>query len=196
MATDPGTGFARLQPYLADFAEAALAEGEDAALLAAFCLRETLAGWAPGYTPKGSHLGRGDGGHGRMLFQFDDRGPWFFLVRECPEATPFLQARWVCSILAANRANLSDLAAYPLYERATIAAYNAFSFPVEHYAARRERDPIRRALLLGQNPDSVTTPGRRFDPPRPDYGEDVLLTRDELRARHPERFPPPIKRRP
>jgi hypothetical protein len=187
---DPGNDFERIEPYLPDFAEAALLEDEDVALLAAICLRETWAGWAPGYAPKGSYLGRGDHGHGRMLFQFDDRGPWSHLPRECPEATPFLQARWACHVLDCNRKNLSDFAGHPLYERAVVAAYNAFSFPVAAYAARRDRDPVRKALVLGHDPDHVTTPGGYHRPRRGDYGAHVLAIRDRLRAQHPDRFPP------
>lgn len=179
---DPGDDFSRVEPYLPDFAEAALLEGEDTALLAALCLRETWAGWAPGYSPKGSYLGRGDGGHGRMLFQFDDRGPWAYLPRECPEATPMLQARWACHILACNRTNLADFREHPLYERGVLSAYNAFAFPVEQYASRRDRDPIRKALILGQDPDHCTS-GKN-------YGADVIRRRDRLREEHPDVFPP------
>lgn len=190
-AIDPGDDFSRVEPYLPDFAEAALLEGEDTALLCAVALRETWCGWAPGYAPKGSYLGTGDRGHGRMLFQFDDRGPWFHLVRECPEATPMLQARWVCHILACNRANLSDFREHPLYERATLAAYNAFSFPTNKYAARKDKDPIRRALVLGHDPDHVTSAGGFHRPRRGDYGAHVLSIRDQLRREYPDRFPLP-----
>lgn len=192
MSADPRDDFQRLTPYLMDFAEAALMEGEDTCLICALALRETRAGWAPGYiVPPGQprHLGLGDGGHGFGLFQMDDRGPYAHLPRECPEASPMLQARWACAALRNNRANLADFSQHPLFERAVIAAYNAYSQPPETYNALR--DPVRRALVLGHDPDSVTTPGTLYQPPRGDYGADVLHRRDALRENHPETFPPP-----
>lgn len=171
---DPGTDFERLEPYLPDFLEAALVEGQDSALLAAICLRETLAGWARGYAPKGSYLGRGDHGHGFGLFQIDNRGPYQHLPRECPEATPFLQARWACAVLADARDELRAFKEHPLYGVAIICAYNAGS------------PRVARALRAGQHPDAVTTAGPSK---RPDYGSDVLRRRDKLRATYPERFP-------
>lgn len=167
---DPGDDFSRVEPYLPDFGEAAGIEGEDACLLAAICLRETWAGWAPGYKPKGSYLGRGDGGHGFGLLQIDDRGAYGHLPRECPEATPMLQARWACSVLADARKALHGFEGHPLFERAVLSVYNA--------GAKR----VREALVLGHDSDSVTT-GH-------DYGRDVLRRRDRLRAEHPDIFPP------
>jgi hypothetical protein len=62
-----GTDLERLGPYLPAFAEGALlfagahwTPPEDVALLAAICLRETEAGWAPGYRPQRSPDGTGD----------------------------------------------------------------------------------------------------------------------------------------
>jgi hypothetical protein len=173
---DPGNHFDRIEPYLPDFEEAALLEGEDCALLCAIALRETWAGWAPGYRPKGSYIGRGDGGHGFGLFQMDDRGPYGHLPRECPEATPFLQARWACQVLKDARRDLADFKDHPLHERAVVARYNA--------SLKR----IREALVLGHDPDHVTT-GK-------DYGADVLRRRDWLRATYPARFPKPHGRAP
>lgn len=183
---DPRDDLQRLAPYLTDFAEAVLAEGGgDTALLCAIALRETLVGWAPGYVvPPGAprHLGRGDHGHGFGLFQIDDRGPYAHLPRECPEATPHLQARWACTVLRDARRELGAFAARLLFERGVVAAYNAGS------------PAVARCFRLGLNPDTVTTAGTRFDPPRPDYGEDVLLRRDELRMMHPGTFPSPAER--
>jgi hypothetical protein len=166
---DPGDMFLRLEPYLPDFAEAALMEGEDTALLAALCLRETHAGWAPGYVPKGCFTGRGDHGHGFGLFQIDDRGPYRHLPAECPEATPMLQARWACAVLEDARRELAAFRGHPLFERATLAAYNAGS------------PRVATALRAGLDPDSVTT-GKN-------YGADVLHRRDRLRSRYPHAFP-------
>ncbi len=187
---DPKDDFLRLEPYLDDFAEAALAEGEDTALLCGLTLRETWAGWAPGFiVPPGAprHLGRGDGGHGFGLFQIDDRGPYAHLPREAPEATPHQQARWACTVLRDARQGLRDLSLHPMHDRAVISVYNA------------GLTRVRNALLLGHDPDSVTTPGGFYKvqsgQARPgDYGADVLHRRDELRAAHPERFPLPWAR--
>jgi hypothetical protein len=168
---DPGNDFERLEPYLPDFAEACLLEGEDTALISAICLRETWAGWAPGYLPKGSYLGKGDRGHGFGLFQMDDRGPYAYLPRECPEATPFLQARWACHVLRDARKELAKHRDHPLFARAVLAAYNAGS------------PRVAKALVFGHDPDSVTT-GKN-------YGADVIRRRDRLRANYAERFPIP-----
>lgn len=167
---DPKDDLERLRPYLDDIAEAALLEGEDCALLCAIALRETHAGWAPGYKPKGTHLGYGDAGHGMGLFQIDDRGPYGYLPREAPQATPYLQARWACWVLKDARDELAAFRALPVYEAAWIAAYNAGS------------PAVKRVLREKRHPDHATT-GR-------DYGSDVLRRRDELRRKHPDLFPP------
>ena len=168
--SDPRDDLARLAPYLGEIAEACLLEGEDVALLCAIALRETWAGWAPGYTPRGSPNGTGDGGHGRGLFQIDDRGRYGHLARECPDATAFLQARWACQVLRDARAELQPFRDHPQFERAVCARYNA-SF-----------ERVRIGLEAG-DPDIGTTHG--------DYGKDVLRRRDYLRDHHPDRFPPP-----
>lgn len=169
--TDPGTDLGRALIYAPEVAEACLLEGQDAALVLAIGLRETWLGWAPGYQPKGSPMGWGDGGHARGLFQIDDRGPYKHLPLEAPDATPFLQARWVCWILSDTSAELVRFASSPLFEVAVVAAYNAGS------------PRVARALRAGRHPDTVTTGG--------DYGTDVLLRRDRLRLADPVRFPAP-----
>jgi hypothetical protein len=174
MGTDPGNDLERLAPYLADFREAALLEGEDVALIGAICLRETLAGWARGYEPKGSHLGRGDGGHGFGLLQIDDRGPYAHLPRECPEASPMLQARWACAVLRDARQELvaalgPAFERNPLFDVATVCCYNAGS------------PAVVRAIRAGRHPDHATTDGADADR-EGDYGSDVLRRRDTLRA--------------
>lgn len=167
---DPRDDLERLKPYLDDIHEACLLEGEDAALVCAIALRETHAGWAPGYKPKGSHIGWGDSGHGFGLFQIDDRGPYAYLPKEAPQATPFLQARWACHVLSDARSELGAWSALPVYEVAWICAYNAGS------------PAVKRQLRMGKHPDHATT-GH-------DYGSDVLRRRDELRHKHPTVFPP------
>lgn len=184
--TDPRDDLARLAPYLDDFCEAALLEGEDTALLAAICLRETHAGWARGYEPKGSPHGRGDHGHGFGLFQIDDRGPYRHLPTECPEASPFLQARWACHVLRDARRELGAalgpaFADSPLFEVATICCYNAGS------------PAVVRQIRRGRHPDHATADGPDTDHDG-DYGSGVIDGRDALRRKYPDRFPPPIKR--
>jgi hypothetical protein len=177
---DPKDDLERLRPYLSDFAEAALLEGEDCALLCAIALRETHAGWAPGYkVPEGNprHLGYGDHGHGMGLFQIDDRGPYSYLPRECPEATPFLQARWACAVLADAREELKAYRGQPVFDVSVICAYNAGS------------PAVRRCLKAGKHPDHATADGPDADKAG-DYGSSVLAIRDRLRREHPETFPP------
>lgn len=171
MPDDPRDDLARLEPYLSEFAEAALEEGEDTALLAALTLRETWAGWAPGYSPLGSPTGRGDHGHGFGLFQIDDRGPYAYLPKGSPDASPGLQARWACKVLKDARKELARFREHPLFERAVICAYNAGS------------PRVARALQIRVDPDLCTTGG--------DYGTDVLATKELLRVEHPDRFPLP-----
>lgn len=185
LALDPRDDLLRLAPYLSDLAEAALLHGEDTALLCAIALRETWAGWAPGYQPRGSHLGHGDGGHGFGLFQMDDRGPYRRLPIECPDASAHLQARWACQVLDDARRELRRFHAHPRYLEAALCAYNAGS------------PRVAWQLDRGLDPNLVTTPGPRapLDPAtgrrQGDYGRDVLFLRTDLRRRYPATFPPP-----
>lgn len=174
---DPGDDLKRLAPYLGDIREACALEGEEVALICAIGLRETLMGWARGYSPKGSHLGRGDGGHGFGLFQIDDRGPYKHLPRECPEATPLLQARWACAVLRDAglelvRALGTDFALSSLYEAARVASYNAGS------------PAVVRCIRAGFHPDHATADGADADR-EGDYASDVLRRRDALRLALP-----------
>jgi hypothetical protein len=114
-------------------------------------------------------------GFGRFLFQLDWCGRYGHLPRECPEATPFLQARWACGVLRDAREELKAYREHPLFERAVVARYNA-SF-----------NAVRAGLDAG-DPDLFTTVGPSG---RGDYGSDVLARRDRLRAADPARFPPP-----
>ena len=168
---DPHDDLLRLAPYLGEFAEACLLEGQDTALLCAIALRETWAGWAPGYVPAGDPCGRGDGGHGFGLFQIDDRGPYQHWPREFPQASAHLQARWACQVLSDARRELAGWRTHPAIEEAILCAYNAGS------------PRVGRMLGQGLDPNAVTT-GR-------DYGHDVLLRRDRLRFMYPGTFPTP-----
>lgn len=182
MASDPGSDLGRLAPYLGEIREACALEGRELALLAALCLRETEAGWARPYHPKGTHLGRGDGGHGFGLFQIDDRGPYAHLPREAPEATPYLQCRWACWVLAdAERELVAALGAgfarLPLFEVAVVCAYNAGS------------PRVAQAIRQGRHPDHVTADGPDQDRDG-DYGSSVLAIRDRIRDALAEPLPP------
>ncbi len=171
---DPRDDLLRLTPYLPSFAEVALLCRRDTALLAAICLRETWAGWAPGYTPLGDYNGRGDLGHGRGLFQIDDRGPFRHLIPPAGQDwPPEVQALAACEVLEDAeeklRAHFPSLSVDQL-EEAMLCAYNAGV------------DAVSRALQQGISPNLCTT-GR-------DYGRDVRWRLDDLRRRYPETFPP------
>ncbi len=174
MATDPGTDILRLEPHLGEIQEACLLEGEDVALVGAIGLRETWFTWAPGYAPKGSIHGRGDHGHGFGPYQFDDRGPYAHLVRECPEATLYLQTRWVATALADARQELAAALGgafmrSALAEVATVCCFNAGS------------PAVVRAIRRGQHPDHATADGPDADKDG-DYGSSVLIIRDRIRV--------------
>lgn len=166
------------RPYVQDIALACLERTphEDTALVVAIGLRETWLGTCVGYAPKGPG-GRGDGGHGRGLFQIDDRGPWRHLIPpDGVEWTPFQQAQAACTVLAGARAELADFRgalSVWAWDQAVAARYNA------------ALENVRWALRNGLDPDRVTT-GK-------DYGRDVLALRDGLRRTFPSTFPPPVR---
>lgn len=168
---DPKSDLGRLRPWLPEFARAAEARGEDLALLCAICLRETWAGWAPGYVPRGSAEGRGDRGHGHGLMQIDDRGPYRKHLPQPGQPWPaFSQALTACTVLADARRELAAFSKHPLFPVAVVAAYNAGS------------PAVARALRKGRSPDAATAGG--------DYATWVLRKRAELLERHPEEFRP------
>lgn len=165
--------------YADDVALACAAVGDpaiDTPLVLAIGLRETWLGTCEGYEPKGL-MGRGDGGHGRGLFQIDDRGPWRHLIPEDGQPWPaFVQALAACRVLAQARADLAEFQSSPAYELAVICNYNA------------SLENVRWALRNGRDPNAVTT-GK-------DYGRDVQALRDGLRRLYPETFPLPTPQQP
>jgi hypothetical protein len=185
---DPRDDLLRLEPYLPDLRAAVAGAGEgaeregfiiDAALLAGVMLRETLAGFAPGYVPRGAANGRGDGGHGRGLFQLDDRGPYFHLVPWDGAGWPVIdQARAAIAVLEDARAELQPVRLNPQFTLAVVCRYNA-SFK-----------RIMQRLEACESPDLATTPGPFLlnGPGRGDYGSDVLARRARLLAAAPEAF--------
>ncbi len=174
---DPRLAEAIWRPYIEDIALACAARQpeEDAALVAAIGLRETILGTVSDYiVPPGAPrwMGTGDHGHGRGLFQIDDRGPFSYLIPRPGEGwTPFVQACSAIAVLEDARRSLELEADDPLHERGVVAAYNCGA------------GVARTALRAGKDPDFWTT-GRN-------YGRDVLSLRDGLRALFPETFPLP-----
>jgi hypothetical protein len=182
MATDPRDDLKRLEPYLADVRQAADEERVGRDVLAAVGLRETWAGWAPGYFPRGTHLGFGDSGHGFGLFQADLR-TWEPALRGLipgvdllsPLGQARLAARHLASSLRLLHAVFPALPTDRLLE-AAVCAYNA------------RIGAVAAQLNAGKDPNLVTTKGPSGVP---DYGRDVLARAERLRRRAPSIFPPP-----
>jgi hypothetical protein len=172
-----------VEPFLDELFLAAGEAGEDVALLCAVMLRESIGGTI--LTPPGRN-GRGDGGHGRGLFQIDDRGPFRHLIPPDGEDWPVLvQARAACHVLATARVELAAFAALPIFERAVACRYNA---KLENVVRELELLAAGKKRPDGRDPDpDLVTTGK-------DYGSDVLRLRDLVRAARPERFPPPRPR--
>ncbi len=164
----PTTDATRLAPYAADILRAAEEAGVDPAVLAAVGLRETLLGWAPGYYPRGTHLGWGDGGAAFGLFQADIRS-WKSWILSPESLTVIGQARQAAKELAANLRVLQvALPRQPgdLLERAAIAGYNT------------RLGSVAACLLRGMDVDAKTTPGPSG---LPDYSADVMRRAEGLR---------------
>jgi hypothetical protein len=162
-------------PYVDDIHLGCLAHEpvEDTALVVAIGLRETWLGTCPGYSPRGPN-GRGDGGHGRGLFQIDDRHEFAALIPPDGQDWSVLSQAWCCAhVLARAREELSAYARNHLFERAVVCRYNSSG--------------VARAMAARLDPDSVTTRGSSG---RRDYGSDVLGLRDGLRRLYPSTFPP------
>jgi hypothetical protein len=142
---------------------------EDPYILAGILLRESGAGFASGYTPRGSLNGYGDGGHAVTPWQFDlrdrDNNTWF---ATSPDAKTMLgQARRAVMYLREGRMMLRWGVPEVALTQAAICAYNA--------------DPrkVLRATVRG-DPDFPTT-GR-------DYGKWVLSKARALRVVAPDLF--------
>lgn len=142
---------------VAQFAVQANLPSEDPVLVAAIGLRESYMGRA--LTPPAPD-GVGDLGHGRGLFQIDDRGPFKHLIQPAPWPVN-VQAAACCEVLADARRVLAPFAAAPNFLCAVLCAYNAGTIPVT------------RVMAAGGDPNHLTTGG--------DYGVDVLRVYAGLR---------------
>jgi hypothetical protein len=171
---DPRLSESLWRPYVEDVALACLERTphEDTALVVAIGIRESNLGRS--LTPPGDRNGTGDGGHGRGLFQIDDRGPFKHLIPDPGTDWPaFVQAACACTVLATARQELDGFRGALQdrdWDEAVACRYNA------------ALSNIQWALRNGRDPNAVTT-GR-------DYGRDVLALRDGLRRFFPETFPP------
>jgi len=164
---DPGKDSLRIQPYLADITAAAIAQGVRPSVLAGVCSRETWFGWAPGYTPRGTHLGFGDNGEGFGLFQADRKTKAREIIGGDLDL-PRGQADLAAKELAGNYRLLGLLfpqMPHAMLEQAMCSAYNAWL------------GKVAGQIAAGRNPDEVTTPGPSG---RGDYGSDVLQRADRL----------------
>ena len=163
MTVDPKTDAGRLAPYVGDILTAAAEHGVPPAILAAVCLRESLAGWA--LSPRGTHLGWGDAGHGWGLFQADDRS-WKAWMLSPAALTPLGQARQAAQELAANERLLTaTLPRQPqgVIQRAAVAAYNA------------RIGAVAAQVMAGRDVDEVTSPKGAGD-----YSRDVFARAERL----------------
>jgi len=188
VTTDPRLAWTLIEPYVGHigFACDARQPREDLALVVAIGLRETHLGTCWGYSPQGPN-GRGDGGHGRGLFQIDDRGPFKYLIPPDGADWPvFVQASCACIVLAQARLELAAFRgalAPRSWEEAVACRYNA------------KLENVVWSLRAGRDPNLVTTPGplAPVDPVTGkrlgDYGRDVLALRDGLRRLYPSIFP-------
>jgi hypothetical protein len=174
VSADPRLAEPVWRPYVEDIALACLSREphEDAALVVAVGIRESgLGRWL---TPRGDHNGAGDGGHGRGLFQIDDRGPFKHLIPEPgTDWPPFIQAQAACQVLATARRELAEFKGSLTtwaWDEACACRYNS------------ALSAVQWALRNGHSPNDVTT-GK-------DYGRDVLAMRDGLRRLYPSTFPP------
>lgn len=146
----------------ASFAAKTQSQPEDSLLVAAIGLRETWLGRMPGYVvPAGADPadGTGDHGHGRGLFQIDDRGPYKHLIQPAPWPAE-KQVEACCEVLADNRRALRQFVNSPRFLLAVVCGYNA------------SIGEIVRLMTGGWDPNRATFGG--------DYGDDVLRVYAEL----------------
>lgn len=125
---------------------------EDPLLIASIGLRESY--MCRALTPP-TPDGVGDLGHGRGMFQIDDRGPFKHLIPPPGVDWPVdVQAGAACEVIADARRVLQQFASRPNFLCAVLCAYNAGTIAVT------------QVMASGGNPNLITT-GR-------DYGDDVL----------------------
>lgn len=160
----------RLRPWVSVIRTAADEFAIDRFVVAGLMLRESAAGWAKPYHPKGDPCGWGDHGYAFGLFQIDRRYHKAF-IESTAARFPLGQARYACGLLAWNRRHIMRRVRGVDPDRLTrgmLAAYNAAFHKV------------RRALLEGRDPDEVTT-GR-------DYSSWVIKKAHTLRRAQPALF--------
>lgn len=142
----------------------------DVSVFTAIGYQETHFGWAPGYSPKGDPRGTGDGGHGRGLYQIDDR-TWKDWIAKNDWGDPLTNMRKACSILRDNMGYLRSLVSMPgvddlTFTRCVLAAYNAGP------------SNARKGLIHHGDPDKFTAHSR--------YSAYVLAKAADLRVQMPE----------
>lgn len=162
----PTTDIARLAPYIEDLSWCSDDSRIPPSLVAAIVLRESLAGWARGYFPVGTHLGWGDFDGKKFnafgLGQADER-----YNRSMLESGFLLTPRGQFTAIATKvKANLNFFTTcFPALDkdrllRAAIAAYNA------------SMGAVANQLLTNQNVDLVTTGSN--------YSDDVMKRKAKL----------------
>lgn len=140
-------------------------------LLAAVGLRESWLGWAPGYHPRGTHLGFGDSGNAFGLWQADFRAAEL-MIRNLVPGPDFMSPRGQAQFAAEHLESSYRIlrAAFPhltqdQLDAAACAAYNA------------RLGAVAMQIHVGRSVDEVTT-GR-------DYSKDVLAREAALRRANP-----------
>lgn len=153
--------------------EIASVAGERPSRVLALAYRESWLTFAPGYKPKGDPVGAGDSGHGRGIFQIDDRYHSKF-VNSPSFKNPAEQCWYACCLLAENRLYISH--ALPSLrgndlERGVFAAYNA------------NIEKVTRLLEAKQDPDGCTT-GK-------DYSRYIFTLAQAIESSYPALVAPP-----
>lgn len=164
--------FAAIVPWVPLIVEVCASTGEDRWRFAAMGWQESR--WGDALTPWNDPCGTGDGGHGRGLFQIDDRYHRAF-VDSAAFRDPLKQALYACRILRDarqwfKRSTLNTQDPERL-ERMVYAAYNCG--PAK----------VRTHLVLGHDVDAGTT--------RKNYSARVWRTAAELQKTMPNLFDVP-----
>ena len=164
---DPKTRLGRMKLYASVVVGVATKFGERPSRVLALGYRESFLGFAPGYTPLGDPTGSGDGGHGRGLFQIDDRYHKAFVTSD-KFKDPKEQCAFACELLSDNRRYFIGEIPWLLgeeLEHCVYAAYNA------------SRDHVLMKYELGEDVDECTT-GK-------DYSKYIFTLADAIESRYP-----------
>ncbi len=162
---------ARLSRYK-DILRAGAAAGQlDVFQFAGLMLRESEAGWAPGYAPQNDPCGWGDDGHAWGLFQIDKRYHAGFVFGPLARI-PLQQALYAAGILSADRRELAQH--IPVTDGGTLLTLCMY----DSYNAGD--GSVLRAIAAGKDPDSVTTGD--------DYGQWIIAKAAELQGTAPAFF--------